>query len=141
MRPTLKRCRHSHRAGSLRENTPRSSHYFSNWVAKRRSIGKRTAGSISAHRSSRSYDSDACNEWVEGNYTLGQGYGGEAKRHLKPYGTGAISGRGRGGGRNVQIPGRHLRSHWMQALRGCFVCGKEQRDNHHHSRDEVTEAI
>lgn len=36
---------------------------------------------------------------------------------------------------------RIIRSNWMRGVRGCFVCGKSQRANEHHSRDKVTASI
>lgn len=42
------------------------------------------------------------------------------------------------GGRN---DGRQLSSGGMRGVKGCLVCGKQNREKHYHPREEVSEAI
>lgn len=70
---------------SLRKLTPSMSQLLVNRVAKRLSTGKNKAGKSSARTAEETMDwSDAGDEGA--HYTLNQGYMGNARRRIKPYG-------------------------------------------------------
>lgn len=124
---------------SLKDKVPRSAQQLINRVANRLSDKPHSAGTPSAYFSSR--DPNRRPDRSESCYTLGQNYGGEAKRYVKMYGK---IRRGRGG------RGTNMRDHskrrnfpsWLRGVKGCMVCGKEDHiANQRHSEDEVREAI
>lgn len=74
------------------------------------------------------------------HYTIGQNYGGEARRQVKDFRRRAPrGGRGRRGS-NQRRRRPFLR--WLRGVKGCMVCGKEGHlANQRQSEDEVKEAV
>lgn len=131
---------------ALRDRTPRISQQLINRVANRLSTQKRTAGMTAAHLAEDAHDWDDSDDDMA-LYSLGQKYGGDAKRHLKSYVPRRQNCGQRQGSQSTRPHGNHgrpqlrLSSVWMRGVKGCLVCGQSQREKVRHTRDEVTAAI
>lgn len=116
----------------LKDRPADTSQQLINRVATHLSGRPRTAGAINANWGMVMDQSE------EGDvmYTLGQQYGGGAKRPIKSFVKRGRKTHGREGGRP-----RRRQPDWMKGIRGYFVCKGDHRANDRHSRDEVTKAI
>lgn len=125
---------------TLKDRVPRTAHQLVNRVANRLSDKPRSAGITSAYLSSHNQSSYPSSEDERVNYTLGQNYGGAAKRETKGFVRRPFRNRndrqGDGPRRKRQLP------KWLKGVKGCMVCGKEDHiANQRHSPDEVTKAV
>lgn len=73
-------------------------------------------------------------------YTLGQNYGGGAKRPIKSFIKNRPNFRASNRNNNKAFQ-RRGRPSWMQGIKGCFVCKGDHRASERHSKEEVTKAI
>lgn len=125
---------------TLRDRIPETSQQAVNRIENQLSDKPRSAGS------SMALLIDDNGEHIdEAMYSLGKTYGGEARRPVRHPWRGQRGNRGRtsqyrrAGDRGPHQ--RRLSPHWMQGIKGCFVCGEPHRANSKHPREQVTAAI
>lgn len=133
---------------TLKDRMPIKSHKLIKRVPNRLIDKPKTSGCTLA---CFKYDVDEEHGEVDGKAisAFGQRYGSDEKRRVKPF---EPSERGRWKPRFISAldsryqsgrlrDQRRLKSHLMQGIKGCFVCGQEDRADDKHYRDEVTVAM
>lgn len=114
----------------LKDRPARSSQQLINWVAKKLSDRPRTEGSAYASGSTDHQADEGREECHYGLYTLGQRYGGGAKKHTNSFVWRPGNGRTNPHGNNFS----RTWPSWMKDSKSCFVCRKPHMVNAHHSR-------
>lgn len=119
----------------LRDRIPWASEAAMICVAERLSGNKKTVGTSSAYIAKNEIigDQTRCDDEEKENdprvlYTLGQTYRGDAKRTMRtPWKMGQMAGDGR----------KRTSPEWLQGLKGCFVCGRENMARYKHPQDQI----
>lgn len=108
---------------SLRDRMPRTSQQATNRIASKLSDNPNTAGTgNTAHVKTPDSDSDPNPHMM---YMPGKTYGNGEKREVETYGP-----------KKTYKPGRNLNTSWLRGVKGCFICGRDHRENEEHKPEE-----
>ena len=136
---------------SLKDRVPRNAQQLVNRVANRLSGRKNSSSSTDQGYIAQGMNHDKMGDMKdEAMYSIGQSYGGEAKRPVKRYGGRSNQGqyqqpntyrKHQGNSSYQQNRNRRFSSNWLRGIKGCFVCRKDPFAREKHSREEITAAI